>query len=190
MVSPTIPEFVEDLVEELSDSLSLIHREVHAHKEHNRAVQRKSRNKGKKKVQYHPGDYVLLRMSGPGKKSYARNLVHVVVNVVSDHVYRIQHMLTGTQKDVHAERLLPFTSKNIDEKLLKEYVLFHTSYDVDKLLRFRTCPSTGVEQVLVKWVGFEEDESTWEPVADIEETLPKLVGELRERLLGEGSVED
>ena len=190
VVSPRIPDFVETLVEELSESLSLIHREVHAHKEHNRAVQRKSRNRGKKKVQYHQGDYVLLRLSGPGKKSYARNLVHVVVSVVSDHVYRIQHMLTGVQKDVHAERLLPFTSKNIDEKLLKEYVLFHTSYDVDKLLRFRTCPTTGVEQVLVKWVGFEEDESTWEPVTDIEETLPQLIKELRERLPGEGSVED
>ena len=100
----------------------------------------------------------------------------------------MQHLLSGDEKEVHTERLIPFTSRNIDKKLLKDHVLFHTEYIVDKLLNLRILPDSGQENGLVKWRGFEDDESSWEPAAVISEDVPKMMSALRKRLSKKGSV--
>ena len=58
-------------------------------------------------------------------------------------------------------------------------MLFHKSdtYEVDKVLDIRVID--GVEEVRVKWLGFEESEATWEPADVIEEDLPEKVTRLR-----------
>ena len=170
------------LLEELRESMNTIHREVFHHKEHRRKISRKSRNKNREDHEYYKGDFVFLRYVSPKEKTQARSLIYVVEDVVSKHIVLVKHMLTGVTKEVHTERLMPFTAKKLNLKLLKEHVQFHTEYEVEDLLEIKIDDKTGEELVLVKWRGFEDSESSWEPLDMIEQDQPKLVERLRRKL--------
>ena len=61
------------------------------------------------------------------------------------------------------------------ELALKEHVDFHSSesFEVEKLLDYRI--EEGKEEVLVKWFGFDQKDSTWEPIDKLREDVPELL---------------
>ena len=84
------------------------------------------------------------------------------------------------------ERLEVFSVKDMPhEDELRSHLLFHKAdlYKVEKLLDIRM--TNGLEEVLVKWLGFEDEEATWEPAVIIEEDLPHLVRQIRKSHPGE-----
>jgi hypothetical protein len=65
-----------------------------------------------------------------------------------------------------------------DEKPPNKYLIKDLKnkrkFKVDKILDSRT-KRNGQKQYKIKWLGFDEDEATWENAEDIEEAVPKLV---------------
>jgi len=113
-----------------------------------------------------PKSKVSARYSGPWR----------VKDCLSNYVYVIQHLLTQTLKTVHVEKMLLYSGKEFPNlKDLKEHLLFHKKdvYEVDEILD--VTQSDDQKYVLVKWLGFENDEATWEPFDIIYQDVPSLV---------------
>ena len=179
---------MKQIMDDLSISMHEMHREVSNLKETLRGQAQKFANKNLKKVEYYESDYVLLRTVDPKTKTLARSIVYLITKIVSDHVCMVKHLITGKGKEVHITRLMPFNSKNIDLRLLKENVGFNTEYEVGKLLDIRVLETIGEEEVLVSWKYVDEDENTWEPLSQILEDVPELEKKLRKRISKKKSV--
>ena len=186
-----LPENIAEMMSDLNEAMIKMHREVDYQKDKLRKLRRQSQNKKSVEVNYHEGDFVLLRLEQRKKKSFSRSIPYIVKKVLSPHLCVIQHLITGTTKEVHIQRLLPYTAKNVDLGLLKELVGFHTSFEVERILDIRISELTGLEEVLVKWRGFDNDSNSWEPIGNIQEDITQMLEDFRKRDASEkGSVEN
>ena len=175
------PDLIARRTNELRLALERMHKDVDHIQRRHRNSRRKNRNRKRSLPNYSIGDFVLVHIEKPRSKPAARfDGPYRVTGTVSDHVYIVEHLLSQVRKHVHVERLQFFSVKdNVHLQRIKEHVLFHKSdtYEVDKVLDIRVID--GVEEVRVKWLGFEESEATWEPADVIEEDLPEEVARLR-----------
>ncbi len=107
--------------------------------------------------------FVLLRPTDrvPKLKRRLRGPLRVVRPTDRPNVYVVRDLAMDSQFSVHAERLVPFTSKLPDNELL-EYATRGTDlYVVADIVDFRD--ENGMLELLVDWEGYEPEERTWEP---------------------------
>ena len=97
-----------------------------------------------------------------------------VVTTVSNHVYEIQHMIKGDRHTVHASRLKFYHDSSLNTAPLQSFLASQQefTYDVDSFTDLR---KTGTQwQIKVKWAGFENAETTWEPFETIWKDVTKI----------------
>jgi hypothetical protein len=177
-------------VDELRSSVERIHKAAHESAERRRAAvaaRRKSKSGMETanldigdyvlvaKRDFHSGDKLTLRWRGP----------HRVVGTISDHVYDVEDLLTGKITPVHASRLRFYSDAalEVSAELLDHIAHNNSGFDIQALRNLRYDPETKSYCVEVSWLGFDEAENTWEPLANLAEDVPELVERLLENLL-------
>ena len=141
------------------------------------------------------GDYVMVaRVWRPGSTS---KLVSTwagpwrIVTANRMHVYGVQNIVTGEAKSVHVVHLRFYADKYLKmTAALKE--VFQNAFTQDEFEMAGTVEILEAEEgqgsdVKVDWVGFDEGESLWEPLAIIWDGAPQFVAsKLRKLRLDRG----
>lgn len=103
------------------------------------------------------------------------------VRFENEQVLEVEHLLSGKRKTVHCTRIKYYhdASLGVTEEL-KSHLQYQgsTLFVIARLLELREV--RGQVQVVVKWMGFDEGENTWEPVTTILEDAPDLLREFLE----------
>ena len=179
-------------VTRLRESLHDIHKKVNEKKTQLRRSQRRSRNKVRqkamKKIDLALGNYVMLAVPSKTRRNKLQPKwtgPWTITEVMSDHVYKLKHPLTKKVKIAHACRI----SRYEDIKLNKavENQMWHDggkhTFRVEKIVDSRE-NEDGSESFLIKWVGFEESDNSWEPADVMMEDIPELVRKFRKTRRG------
>ena len=99
-----------------------------------------------------------------------------VVQVLSNFILRVEHLLTKEAEDTHVSRIKPYTDGSIESPVaLKEIADFSDRiwYSVDKIKDIRE--TNGVFEVLVSWKDLTTAGDSWEPLTTIFEDVPTKV---------------
>eukprot|EP00644_Phytophthora_capsici_P010464 jgi/Phyca11/116403/e_gw1.30.201.1 len=93
------------------------------------------------------------------------------------HSFVIRHLITKQQFDVHGSRLKYYSDSNLDvnEELLAHIGNQGMVLGVETLKRHRK--EHGVWQVLVSWVGLQDEEDSWELLRDMTNQVPAKVAQ-------------
>jgi hypothetical protein len=128
-----------------------------------------------------PGDYVLVTEVSKlrWKLQAVKSGPFLVVGPVSPWVYRVQHVLTGQEREVHAERLEFYADRSLLlTEELKEHVRYQAStYEVQRIVDVRRSAAETPSgwEVKLRWWGFSAAEDTWEDVMVCVECCPALL---------------
>ncbi|KAE9339584.1 hypothetical protein PF008_g11502 [Phytophthora fragariae] len=131
-------------------------------------------------AQFAIGDYVLyadvwnhrrsklrVKWCGPAR----------VVDTSSNWVFTIENLLTGESRVAHASRLNFYADSDlgVTEDLLAHVAHNSEGHVVEELREARYDKTAKTHQLLVKWRGLGELETSWEPVHNLLEDVPSLV---------------
>ena len=140
------------------------------------------------------GDYVLRGVrAGQHKSKLALRWTgpYSVVQVLSDFIFVLEHLLSGERTEVHGTQIILFRNSSFE---VTEEVVGHLHHqegelqNVSDFVGFRT--HQGIPQVKVSWQGFEADEDSWEDIKLIKEDVPILFGRHVEHCRKSGSAKE
>ncbi|KAF0712687.1 hypothetical protein AaE_011967 [Aphanomyces astaci] len=166
-------------VTELADALGIMHKHVAETAAAKRAKARYRRDgqRSVKLAKFTLGDFVLVAraLQHPGKLSLRWKGPFRVVKVVSDYLMEVQQLVPpGATSLHHACRLRLYCEggREVNEDLKAQIAFGDEGFYVEDLrdLRLRD----GVWEVLIKWLGLDDLESSWEPALSIYEDVPLL----------------
>jgi len=174
---PLTLEQLEIHVQELSASLALMHKAVDEQVSSKRAANRRRRLKHSTKINFGLGDFVLVAIP----KQKVRNKMQIVwsgpyriIEVLSDHVFKVESLDTSKTQIVHAQRIRFYCEKD----LLAED--FHT-YEIDEKEKFEISDLLDIKttssgySIKVSWLGFDSSDDSWEPINQIYEDIPLIL---------------
>ncbi|POM62524.1 hypothetical protein PHPALM_28314 [Phytophthora palmivora] len=137
------------------------------------------KERGENVVDFDVGDYVLR--SRVDKKKGNKLLVtwqgpYKVVRADA-HSFRVSHLITGYEVDVHASRLKFYqdSSLNVTEELLEHVASQGIVLAIEELKRHRWNSATKDYEVLVSWKGLESVEDSWEPLTSLAKEVKILL---------------
>jgi hypothetical protein len=173
-VHPVSAERVAEHTSSLRTALDAIHQGV----VNNDKRSHKSSSTPRKSPNWQVGDFVLVARVGADArdKTRARWIGPMrVVAALSEHVYSVQDLITEDVHDIHADRLRFYSDKHLamTEELNNLLAYQSGGYLVDAIAGHRNVD--GEWSFLVKWKGFEEAETTYEPAMQLYEDVPVLV---------------
>ena len=126
------------------------------------------------------GDYVLearVRQSGITPKLMNTWTGRRVVSKTGGHVYGVEDIITGRSREVHIARMRPYAdaSLNVTAELKEVFNNLKSQGELDmERIEGADLEADSEEDVVkVKWVGLDEEETTWEPVSTIYADAPK-----------------
>lgn len=120
--------------------------------------------------EFHAGEKLCLRWRGPRR----------VTKAINDYVYQVEDLRNGILSDVHAARLKFYSDASLDAKVLLPHVLqSETGMQVQRLLRL-VDTDHGL-RVVIRWRGLTASEDTEEPLQQVFEDVPDLLGKLLAR---------
>eukprot|EP00474_Spongospora_subterranea_P007852 CRZ08310.1 hypothetical protein [Spongospora subterranea] len=151
-----------------------MHKKVIAHRQDRR--DRLNRKRKAPIPNFSLGDYVLVAntLHKTGSKLSVRwTGPHCITAVISDHIFRVQHLVTKSISDIHAIRLRFYSdaSLNITEELLEQVAHDGQGFMIDKLINSRQS-GTGIWELLVSWKGFDQLHNSWEPLLHLYQEAP------------------
>lgn len=131
-------------------------------------------------VNFNVGDYVLRsRVDAKGQNKLFVTWVgpYAVTAAQPYNVFKVKHLVTRDEVDVHASRLKFFADKNIEmtEELLEHVAAQGIILRVRELLRHRWNDQSRSYQVIVGWHGLEAIEDSWESLAGLCKDVSALV---------------
>ncbi|POM64929.1 Hypothetical protein PHPALM_19472, partial [Phytophthora palmivora] len=183
---PSTGEFNEvpacDKIDRFLDDLRSSIRSMHKVVEDQRLKQRmlnKKRERGENLVNFTEGDYVLR--SRVDEKRSNKLLVTWVgpyrVVRADAHSFRVKHLITGAELDVHASRLKFYADSSLDvsEELLEHISSQGIVLAIEKFKSHRWNETIRDFEVLVQWKGLEDIEDSYEPLASLAKDVPILV---------------
>eukprot|EP00644_Phytophthora_capsici_P003289 jgi/Phyca11/102760/e_gw1.7.502.1 len=144
--------------------------------ERNKRLQKYAR-----KPNFDVGDYVLR--SRVDQKHQDKLLVTWVgpyqVTRADQHSFRVRHLLTGDEADVHPSRLKFYADKSllVSEELRDHVAAQGIVLSVEKLKGTRWNKDKKDYEVLVSWKGLEAIEDSWEPTKQLSKDIPVLLTE-------------
>ncbi|KAF0747942.1 hypothetical protein AaE_007540, partial [Aphanomyces astaci] len=166
-------------VSELADALGIMHKHVAETAAAKRAKARYHRDgqRSVKLAKFTLGDFVLVAraLQHPGKLTLRWKGPFRVVKVVSDYLMEVQQLVPlGATSLHHVCRLRLYFEggREVNEDLKAQIAFGDEGFYVEDLrdLRLRD----GVWEVLIKWLGLDDLESSWEPALSIYEDVPVL----------------
>ena len=109
-----------------------------------------------------------------GKRRPKINMTHdgpfQVLNKIGD-IYTIQHLVTGKPFDTHISNLRPFffDPTNVDPKDIA--VANEGEFYIDRIISHRGDTNRRSRmEFKVRWLGYTEDDDTWEPYSQLRDT--------------------
>ena len=102
-----------------------------------------------------------------------------VVTAEQPHVYGVQNIISGEVRDVHVVRLCFYADSALDITSDLKDVFQHSftqgQFEMSGLVDMAEADDGDGYDVQVQWVGFEDDEDTWEPLSKIWDAAPQFV---------------
>ena len=178
---------------EILDALENMHRETKERvtEYRKKAVQRHNEKTGVRPCNFDVGTFVLRaeKTTGPTKKlSFRCSGPYRVTKLVSDFLFEVEHLVTGERVTLHGSRLKFF--RNVDFKVTKDCIQQVQFQDgeyniVQNILDLRE--TMGKIEAQVRWVGFGDEESTWEDISVLREDVPDLFENFRTTMIDKGT---
>ena len=127
------------------------------------------------------GDYVLWsRVDKPANRENRKLLAnwtgpYQVTDLCSFSGFKIRNLINGSVHEAHASRLSFFAHENlhVTSELREHISLQGLDLEVELFKAFRYDKSEW--KLLVKWLGFEDSENTWENALNMLRDVPHLV---------------
>ncbi|KAE8996877.1 hypothetical protein PR002_g19194 [Phytophthora rubi] len=177
----TVPDSaqIDEYLAELRSSLQVMHNAVEDQKLKQRLLNKK-RERGDNLVNFAEGDFVLRSRVDEKHKNKLQVTWIGPYRVVraEAHSFRVQHLITGEEHDVHASRLKFYadSSLNVTEELLEHVAAQGILLAVDKLKAHRWNAEINDFEVLVSWKGLETIEDSYEPMEGLATDIRVLLG--------------
>jgi hypothetical protein len=170
-------EELQQHVEQLSVSISLIHKAVNEEVSSKRMAQRRRRLKIAKAINFGIDDFVLLAI--PKRK--IRNKMQIVwsgpyrvIDTINDHVFKVETLDSSKTEIVHAQRLRFYCEKDYLSEEFQTYEIESSEkFDISELVDIKR--TTSGFSVLVRWLGFDSSDDTWEPIEQLFEDIPLIL---------------
>ncbi|CEO95672.1 hypothetical protein PBRA_009680 [Plasmodiophora brassicae] len=168
------------LTDELIAALNQMHKEVADLSERQRAQRRQKVSENRIPPNVYPGDFVLRAETlRAGEKLFLKwRGPYRVTDVHSGYVFEVEDIISGDKHVVHGSRLQFYCDKNLNitEELREQIAYDNAKWEIDTISDARMNREQTLE-LLIKWRGFSEDESSWEPAQIIIEDQPRMVQE-------------
>ncbi|OWY95003.1 hypothetical protein PHMEG_00035112 [Phytophthora megakarya] len=155
---------IESALAQLRMSIEGMHRAVTDKREKITLLkQRKSRNA--EEINFSVGDYVLR--SRVDERRHNKLLVTwigpYVITRAESHSFRVRHLVTGSEQDVHAYWLKFYADNALDvtDELLEHVAAQEIVLKVNKLVDYRCNAEIQCYELLVSWCGLESIENSW-----------------------------
>ncbi|OWY93630.1 hypothetical protein PHMEG_00036901 [Phytophthora megakarya] len=140
----------------------------------------KKKERGDNMVNCSVGDYV--QRSRVDEKGQNKLLVtwmgpYVVTEAQPYNVFKVKHLVTGAETEVHASRLKFFADKDLEvtEELLEHIASQGIMLRVRELMHHRWNNMSRCFEIRVGWHGLEAIEDSWEPLATLYKDVITLV---------------
>ena len=175
------PQLLSKSTEELRAAIDAFHEIISSTEEGRTTARDVANQKRLAYPEFIPGDYVMITdvTKTRWKLQAVKRGPYLVVDSVSDWVYRVKDIISGKEKELHAERLEFYDDKNLlVTEDLKEQIRYQSNaYEVQKLCDVRKSTSESGWEILVQWKGFERAEATWEDAMLCIECCPALLAD-------------
>jgi transposase InsO family protein len=169
---------IEQSLTKLRASIEGMHREV-VDKREKITLLNKRKSRGAQEVNFSVGDYVLR--SRVDERRHNKPLVTwigpYVVTRADAHSFRVRHLITGKEQDVHASRLKFYADSDLEvtEELLEHVAAQGIVLKAEKLVEHRWNSESKRFELLMSWCGLEALEDSWEPLQSLTQDIPVLV---------------
>ena len=92
-------------------------------------------------------------------------------------MYGVEDIVTRRSREVHIARMRPYAdaSLNVTAELKEVLSKSQGEFDIEKVEALGLAADGEEYVVNVKWIGLDEEETTWEPVFTIYADAPKYV---------------
>ena len=176
--NPLTPKEIRKITEKLRDSLRDMHKRVNASLKRTRRGKRKSADKNRhaKSLKLAVGDFVLVAVP-KGRKRHKLQTKWTgpwrVIRTLSEWVYVVECLVTGEEKSVHVCRLRLYADDllNITSDLKNQIMHDSWRFQVEEIIGIREVDSQ--IELKIKWLGFPDEESSWEPLRVIYADVPR-----------------
>ena len=169
-------EKVKEYMEKLTEGLDAKRRQVYQFLLDKRMRQRQDHRI--KTMQYQEGDFVMLSKANTKREREKVKPVWYgpfqVTEVISNNVYRVESLL-GQEKVCHASFMWFYEPKGYEptEEVRNIFLQDGGELEIEKIEKWKIIQ--GEAKFLVKWLGFEDGQNTWETLDHLLEQVPELV---------------
>lgn len=176
----TIPvcDKIDNFLDKLRSSMQEMHKTVKDQQEKQRLLNRK-RNRGEHLVSFSVGDFVLRSRVDEkhGNKLQVTWIGPYRVIRADSHSFRVQHLVTGDELDVHASRLKLYADSSLEvtEELLEHVASQGILLAVKELKEHRWNADIGDYEIRVEWKGLQTIEDSYEPMLSLSKEVRVLV---------------
>eukprot|EP00924_Labyrinthula_sp_SR-Ha-C_P010872 maker-scaffold_47-augustus-gene-0.0-mRNA-1 protein AED:0.42 eAED:0.43 QI:0/0/0/0.5/0/0/2/0/348 len=131
-------------------------------------------------LQFSPGDWVLVSEHGTQHANAKTSLSWIgpyqIIDILSSNVYLVESLL-GKTRTVHSSRIWFYShTRPIGSKKLKAlFVHNFKQLEIESIVGCRLAADNNSFEFKIRWLGFEQDQDTWEPAVTIYEDVPILV---------------
>ena len=188
---------IKEAVSRLQHSLEMLHQPIRKRRDDRRHTQQhaKLRNRTLRQFRAHElginlsdltdddCDFVLVaqaRLNTLSKLTALWRGPYRIVRAISAYVYEVEHLVTHEFRTVHITRLRFYADSSLDipipllDELLTEDTLTF-EYHIESILAHTYDFDSGEYRLRIKWTGFSDLETTWEPLNLMYEDQPKRI---------------
>lgn len=177
-----VAQEIQAHLDHVRQSLDDMHAEMVSSSEKRRraARERHSRRQGVKLQRFSEGDFVLAA-TATGRSGNKLALIwrgpKRIVKALNDYTFEIVDIIPPFDVSVrHASRLQLYreAARGRVEELQEQAIYGEGGHLVEALRECRLSPATHRYEILVKWFGLDDVESSWEPAENIRHDVPQL----------------